>query len=105
MNDTVFLTYALFFITWLFASVAVSVFVTYMFLNKNNNYGDFAPKMEEYSLGGIHYTREVNDVTPHEKNFLFLEYGENPYADRKHRYPEQLMQRTENKTEDEMHSF
>lgn len=101
MNDTSFLMYAVFFAAWVFSAVALSVFITFLFLNKNNNYGDFAPKIDEYSSFGIHYTREVDNVTSQEKRFLFLEYGEDPYADRKHRYPDQLMEKKKNVTEDE----
>ncbi len=101
MNDYIFLTYALTFLSWIYSSTALSLFITFLFLNKNSNYGDFSPKMEEYSLAGIHYTREVNDVTSQEKRFLFLEYGENPYMDRKHRYPEQLLVKKTDSTEDE----
>ena len=54
--------------------------------------------LEEYSSLGIRYTREVNDAPKREKNYLFSEYGENPYDQRSHRYPEHLLRRRENGT-------
>ena len=90
-TDSYILVYGMYIGLGVFASLALSLFITYLILNKNNNYGDFAPDIEEYSVGGIRYTREVNNVTSHEKNFLFMKYGENPYEDRQHNYPEQLL--------------
>ena len=100
MYNNMFLMCVIFIGMWIYSAVAIAIFVTYLILNKNNNFGDFAPKIEEYSAGGIHYTREVNNVTSHEKTFLFLEYGENPYEGRSHRYPEQLLK----KKQDEQNS-
>lgn len=89
--DSYVLVYGMYIGLGVFSALALSLFITYLILNKNNNYGDFAPDIEEYSQGGIYYTREVNNVTSHEKNFLFMEYGENPYEGRQHNYPEQLL--------------
>lgn len=96
MTESYILVYGMYIGISVFSALALSLFITYMILNKNNNFGDFAPDIEEYSLGGIHYTREVNNVTSQEKKYLFLEYGENPYENRQHNYPEQLLQKPEN---------
>ena len=69
MTDTLFLVYALFAGMLIYSAVAISMFITYLVLNKNNNFGD-----------------------------LFSEYGENPYDQRSHRYPEHLLRRRENGT-------
>ena len=98
MTDTLFLVYALFAGMLIYSAVAISMFITYLVLNKNNNFGDSAPDLEEYSSLGIRYTREVNDAPKSEKNYLFSEYGENPYDQRSHRYPEHLLRRRENGT-------
>ena len=101
-SDSAFLVILIYSGMFLFTAASYAIFVTYLILNRNNNFGDFAPKIEEYSAGGIHYTREVNNVTSHEKTFLFLEYGENPYEGRKHSIPEQLIKNGEkNKSDNE----
>lgn len=94
MTNSYFLMYAFFFGMWVLTAVALAVFFTYLILKKYNDFGDFAPKLDDYSLG-IRYSREVNEVTSHEKTILFLDYGENPYKDRTHRYPEQLLKKPE----------
>lgn len=101
-TDSYILVYGMYIGLGVFSSLALSLFITYLILNKNNNYGDFAPGIEEYSQGGIYYTREVNNVTSHEKNFLFMEYGENPYEERQHSYPEQLLKNTQSDQDDSM---
>lgn len=96
MTNSYFLMNCMFIGMWVFSALALAVFITYLILKRNNDFGDFAPKLDEYSSGGIRYRREVDDVTSHEKTMLFLDYGDNPYTDRKHRYPEQLLKKPEN---------
>ena len=93
MTETLYIIYALYAGVLIYAAVAISLFITYLVLNKNNNFGDFAPGMDEYSSMGIRYTREVNEAPSVEKNYLFSEYGKNPYEQRSHRYPEHLLKR------------
>ena len=76
---------------WAYSAVALAVFFTYVILNRNNNFGDSSPNIDEYSARGIDYKRMVDDVTHHEKNHLFADYGNNPYENNKHRIPEQLL--------------
>ena len=91
MQDGVFVFYLMYIGMTIYSALALALFITYLILNKNNNFGDFSPKMDEYSATGIRYRREVDNVSSQENKFLFLEYGENPYANRKHSYPEQLL--------------
>ena len=53
MTDTLFLVYALFAGMLIYSAVAISMFITYLVLNKNNNFGDSAPDLEEYSSLGL----------------------------------------------------
>ncbi len=92
MTNNFFLIYAFFFGMCVLSALALAVFITYLILKKNNDFGDFAPKLDEYSTG-IRYGREVDDVTSHERTILLVDYGENPYKDRTHRYPEQLLKK------------
>lgn len=94
MTNNFFLIYAFFFGMCVLSALALAVFITYLILKKNNDFGDFTPKLDEYSLG-IRYSREVDEVSSREKIILFRDYGENPYKDRTHRYPEQLLKKPE----------
>ena len=102
MADGVFMAYAIHIGMLVYSAVALSVFITYLILNKNNNFGDYSPNLEEYSATGIHYKREVDNVSSHETTFLFQEYGENPYSDRKHSYPDQILKRTKKDQNDSL---
>ena len=95
MTNNLFLIYAMFFGMWVYSALSLALFITYLILNRNNNFGDFAPIIDEYSPGGIRYLREVDNVSSIEKNFLFSEFGENPYEGKEHRYPEHLLKNSE----------
>ncbi|MBR3248107.1 MAG: hypothetical protein IKG03_06915 [Clostridiales bacterium] len=101
MTNNLFLIYAMFFGMWVYSALSLALFITYLILNKNNNFGDFAPKIDEYSTGGIRYRREVDNVSSHEKTFLFSEFGENPYEGREHRYPEHLLRISDKERQDQ----
>ena len=91
MTFNLFMLNAIYIGMLVFSAVALAVFITYLILNRNNNYGDFAPGIDEYSSRGIVYKRLRDEVTTFEKNHLFADYGENPYENKEHKIPEQLL--------------
>ena len=91
MTFNLFMLNAIYIGMLVFSAVALAVFITYLILNKNNNFGDFAPGIDEYSARGIEYKSMADEVTTLEKNRLFAYYGENPYVNKEHKIPEQLL--------------
>ena len=91
MTFNLFMMNAIYIGMLVFSAVALAVFITYLILNKNNNFGDFAPGIDEYSARGIEYKSMADEVTTLEKNRLFDYYGENPYVNKEHKIPEQLL--------------
>ena len=96
MTLNLFMLNAIYIGMLVFSAVALAVFITYLILNRNNNYGDFAPGIDEYSARGIDYNRMADEVTANEKNHLFAYYGENPYENKVHKIPEQLLKNSRN---------
>ena len=91
MNEQIFMMYAVFIGMLVFTGVSITMFVVYKILNKYSNFGDSSCKMDDYSLRGIHYLRDIDDVPSNEKRLLFAAYGANPYEGRQHSIPEQLL--------------
>ena len=95
MNDSLFLVSVIYIGMWVYSAVALSLFITYLILNKNNNFGDSAPKFDEYSTKDIRYMRILDEVSSIEKTHLFADYGKNPYENIQHSIPEQLLKNSE----------
>ena len=85
----------------MFTSVSIAIFITYRILEKYNNYGDSSCRLDDYSLNGIKFKRSNDNVTPEEKSYHFNVFGENPYEDRVHSIPEQLLKNSEKKDQED----
>lgn len=94
MDEQVFMMYSVFIGMLVFTGVSITLFIVYKILNKYSNFGDSSCRMDEYSLRGIHYLRDMDDVPSTERHFLFSNYGVNPYKGRQHSIPEQLLKNT-----------
>ena len=91
MNATLIMPYLMFIGFSVYAGFGITVFIVYHILNKFNNYGDFSCGIDEYTRKGIHFMRNLDEVPKNESNFLFSNFGDNPYEGREHKIPEQLM--------------
>lgn len=96
MDERVFMMFAVFIGMLIFTGISITLFVVYKVLNRYSNFGDSSCKMDDYSLRGIHYLRNLDDVPSTEKHFLFADYGADPYGGRQHSIPEQLIKNGEN---------
>lgn len=85
----------------IFTGISYALMITYLILRKFNDFGDTSCKLSEYSPRGIGYTRMVDDVPAIEKNFLFSEYGEDPYIVKHSGIPEILLKNSEKNSEKE----
>ena len=81
-----------FIVLWLMAGAGAGMFVVYRILRKFNDFGDSTCSIDEYSRKGIHYSRQLDEVPPQEKTFLFANFGANPYEGVEHSVPEQLIE-------------
>ncbi len=82
-----------------FVSIGISCFVTYLVLNKYNNFGDTSCSLYQYSAHGVSYKVLRDNVLLEEKNDFFSVWGENPYANIERSIPEQLLKNAEDQTE------
>lgn len=82
-----------------FVSIGISCFVTYLVLNKYNNFGDTSCSLYQYSAHGVSYKVQRDNVLLEEKNDFFSVWGENPYANIERSIPEQLLKNAEEQTE------
>ena len=101
MNHNLIIAIVIFTGLWLMTGVGTALYVTFRLLNKYSNFGDFSCGIDEYSVKGIHYLRSLDEVSSHEKSFLFSNFGENPYANVKHSIPEQLRKNSSKEDRDE----
>ena len=79
----------------IFTGVSFALLITYKILKKYSDIGDSSCDIKEYSRTGIRYNRTVDNAPAIEKNFLFADYGVDPYAGKKHNVPEVLLKNAE----------
>ena len=77
-----------------FTSLSISLFITFVLLNRFSDYGDSSCSIDEYSQWGINYRLRKDWILPTEKNDFFFIYGEDPYENTDHAIPEQLLKNT-----------
>lgn len=94
-NENIFMAYLIFGSIWIISSAGIALLITWFILRSHNNIGDSTCGINEYSKG-IRYRYMADDVHVFEKKTLFADYGENPYAERKHRVPDILKKRGDN---------
>lgn len=78
-------------LTALFTSLSIALFITFVLLKKYSDYGDSTCGIDEYSHRGINIRRRIDNVMPDEKNDYFSVYADNPYENKTHSIPEQLL--------------
>lgn len=78
----------------IFTSLSISLFISFILLNKFNDYGDYSCILDDYSRTGINYRQRKDNIVPNEKNDLFFVYAENPYENTEHAIPDQLLKNT-----------
>ena len=81
-----------------FVSIGISCFVTYLVLNKYNNFGDTSCSLYQYSAHGVSYKVQRDNVLLEEKNDFFSVWGENPYANIERSIPEPLLKNADDPT-------
>ena len=78
----------------IFTGLSISLFITFIMLNKFNDYGDYSCSIEEYSQLGINYRLMKDNIGYYEKNDYFFIYAENPYENTDRAIPDQLLKNT-----------
>ena len=78
--DETFLVVIISALIFAFVSIGISCFVTYLILNKYNNFGDTSCSLYQYSTNGVSYKLQRDNVLLEEKNEFFSVWGDNPYA-------------------------
>ena len=71
--DETFLVVIISALIFAFVSIGIECFVTYLVLNKYNNFGDTSCSLYQYSTNGVSYKLQRDNVLLEEKNeFLLL---------------------------------
>ena len=89
----------------IFTGLSISLFITFIMLNKFNDYGDYFCNIDDYSQFGINYRVRKDNVGPYEKNDLFFVYAEDPYEKAEHVIPDQLLKNTREARNENRDSF
>jgi hypothetical protein len=95
LNANVFLMSLMAIAFLIFTGVSFALLITYKILKKYSDIGDSSCDIKEYARTGIRYDRSVDNAPAIEKNFLFADYGVDPYAEKKHNVPEVLLKNAE----------
>ena len=99
--DETFLVVIISALIFAFVSIGIACFVTYLILNKYNNFGDTSCSLYQYSTNGVSYKLQRDNVLLEEKNEFFSVWGDNPYANIERYIPEQLLKNAEDQAEEQ----
>ena len=97
--DETFLVVIISALIFAFVSIGIACFVTYLILNKYNNFGDTSCSLYQYSTNGVSYKLQRDNVLLEEKNEFFSVWGDNPYANIERSIPEPLLKNAEEQAE------
>ena len=96
LTEQMYIVVILSIVFFLFACAGITVFITYMILNRYSDFGKVSVcSIHQYSNDGINYTVIREKALLDEKNEFILLYGENPYENIGHSIPEQLLKNSE----------
>ena len=99
--DETFLVVIISALIFAFVSIGIACFVTYLILNKYNNFGETSCSLYQYSTNGVSYKLQRDNVLLEEKNEFFSVWGDNPYANIERSIPEQLLKNAEDQAEEQ----
>ena len=90
--DETFLVVIISALIFAFVSIGIACFVTYLILNKYNNFGDTSCSLYQYSTNGISYklSAVIMSFLKKRTNYMLVK-GDNPYENIERSIPEQLL--------------